>query len=130
MYDKIIHFLLILFLLALSDIACAKIDYLKHTFINDTPNEYYVIIRQKNLYPIDSCLGTIAPHSIKTCEGSSISTEPHFFLTLINKNVQPDFDEVDGDVFVLTHDRQTLITWNLKLDNNNKLKISYNSRYF
>lgn len=56
------------------------VGYIKHQFINNTPNECYVSVRQQYSYPIETCLGTVASKETKLCDGSFAPHQPHFFF--------------------------------------------------
>lgn len=100
----------------------AEVGYIKHTIINNTPNEYYIGLRQQFFYPIEGCQGVVAPHETKVCEGPyDVAKYATFIMTAIFADTSEN--NLQRGVSNYNLNQSLAMTWTLNLDGKGALKV-------
>ncbi|PJD93548.1 MAG: hypothetical protein CK424_01735 [Legionella sp.] len=115
--------LLTTFLFTLSTSASfANIGYVKYQIINNTPNDYYVTLRQQFMNPLETCQGMIAANSTKECDGKLNLGHTVFYIHAIRELAKENRSEFETSI---NNTQNALITWTLDLNKEERLNISY-----
>lgn len=131
MLSKKIKLILISGLVLLTNTAfAAELGYIKHQFINHTPNECYINVHQQYSYPIDACLGTVAAGETKTCDGTFEPHQPNYYFYAVCNGVTQHLEN-DKMIFLKsTYKSQNIeVIWTIDVVKK-KLHVSYKEHGF
>ncbi len=99
----------------------ANIGYVKYQIINNTPDDYYVTLRQQFMYPIEACQGVVAPNSTKECDGKLELGYSTFYLHAIKELTRESKFELKRNI---AETQNVLMTFTLDMDKDNSLRVS------
>ena len=108
----------------------AATGYIKHTINNQTPFELYVGIRQQFSFPIDSCLGVIAPNSIKECNGEFEVGYPNFMIEIIKNTPTREELRSFANFKNYVQNPSFVVDWTVELDGSSTLKTSFQAKNY
>jgi hypothetical protein len=131
MFARLSKILLLNILLVCTEIALANDSgYIKHQFINKTPYECYMSVRQQYTYPIEACVGPVAANGTKTCDGAFEPQQPNFFFVVICSDPAARL-ELDKLVFLRnTYKNPNIdVVWTIEIAKK-KLKMNYHEHGF